>query len=44
MHDESYKGPQGNDHWRGVVVKNEVVDGEYDIMKISLDYLLRKYL
>ena len=44
MHDEPYKGPQGNGHWRGVVVKNEVSDGTYDIMKISLNYLLRKYL
>jgi len=44
MHDEDYKGPQGNSHWRGVVVKNEVQDGEYDIMKVSIDYLLRKYL
>lgn len=44
MHDEPYKGPQGNNHWRGVVVKNDVRDGEYDIMKISMDYLLRKYL
>lgn len=43
-HDENYKTPQGNHHWRGVVVKNEVRDGSYDIMKISLDYLLRKYL
>ena len=44
MHDENYKGPQGNKHWRGVVVKNDVRNGEYDIMKISLDYLLRRYL
>lgn len=44
MHDEKYKGPQGNSHWRGVVVKNDVHDGQYDIMKISLDYLLRAYL
>ena len=44
MHDEPYKGPQGNDHWRGVIVKNEVRDGTYDLMKVSLDYLLRKYL
>lgn len=44
MHDEDYKGPQGNNHWRGVVVKNDVRNGEYDIMKISMDYLLRKYL
>ena len=43
-HDEDYKGPYGNHHWRGVVVKNEVRDGEYDIMKVSLDYLLGKYL
>ena len=43
QHDEEYKGPQGNAHWRGVVVKNEVRDGEYDIMKVSLDYLLRRY-
>lgn len=44
MHDEPYKGPQGNSHWRGVVVKHEVDDGEYDIMKVSLNFLLRKYL
>jgi hypothetical protein len=44
MHDEKYKGPYGNHHWRGVIVKNEVRDGEYDIMKVSLDYLIRKYL
>ena len=44
QHDEDYKGPYGNHHWRGVVVKNDVKSGEYDIMKISLDYLLRKYL
>lgn len=44
MHHEDYKGPDGNNHWRGVVVKNEVRDGTYDIMKISLDYLLRRYL
>jgi hypothetical protein len=44
MHDEDYKGPQGNSHWRGVIVKNEVRDGHYDLCKVSLDYLLRKYL
>ena len=43
-HDEDYKGPQGNRHWRGVIVKNEVRDGEYDIMKVSIDFLLGKYL
>ncbi len=43
-HDEDYKGPYGNHHWRGVIVKNEVKDGEYDIMKISLNYLVENYL
>jgi hypothetical protein len=44
LHDEDYKGPYGNHHWRGIIVKHEVCDGEYDIMKVSLDYLLRRYL
>lgn len=43
LHDERYKGRQGNHHWRGVVVKHEVRNGVYDIMRVSLDYLCRKY-
>jgi hypothetical protein len=43
QHDEPYKGHQGNHHWRGVIMKHEVKDGQYDIMKVSLNYLLRKY-
>jgi len=43
QHDEPYK-KGSNHHWRGVVVKNEVHDGTYDIMKVSLNYLLRRYL
>ena len=30
-HDEHYKGPQGNNHWRGFAVLNNVVDGDYDL-------------
>jgi hypothetical protein len=44
MHDEDYMSFQGNHHWRGVVMKNEVADGEYDPCFVSLDFLLRKYL
>ncbi len=44
QHDEDYMGPQGMDYWRGVVYKHEVHDGEYDIMPVSLNYLLRKWL
>lgn len=43
LHDEHYKGPQGNGHWRGIVVKNEVYEGGYDPNFVSLDYLCREY-
>ncbi len=42
-HDEDYMGPQGNNHWRGLVHLHEVNDGEFDEMFVSLDYLGRKY-
>jgi hypothetical protein len=42
-HDEDYMGHQGNKHWRGVVFLNEVVDGSFDEMFISLDFLGKKY-
>lgn len=43
LHEEEYRGAQGQRHWRGVVVLNEVSGGEYDIMTLSLRYLCRKY-
>lgn len=43
MHDESYKGPQGNEHWRGIIIKHQVENGSYDTMFVSLDYLCRRY-
>jgi hypothetical protein len=43
LHDERYLGPQGNTHWRGIVVCHEVQDGSYDPMFVSLDYLCRRY-
>lgn len=43
QHDEDYKGPQGNHHWRGIVVLNGVKDGSADPMPLSLDYLCRSY-
>lgn len=42
-HEEQYKGPQGNRHWRGIVVQHEVKDGAYDPMFVSLDFLKRKF-
>lgn len=43
LHDEDYKGKTGNTSWRGIIMKHEVFDGNYDIMEVSLDYLCRKY-
>lgn len=44
QHDEDYLGPQGNaETWRGCWVLNEVQNGVYDEMPISMDYLRRKY-
>lgn len=43
LHEENYRGAQGQRHWRGIVVLNEVEDGEYDIMPLSLRYLCKKY-
>lgn len=42
LHDEPYKG-MANSHWRGVVVLNEVVEGQFCEMPLTLDYLCRKY-
>ena len=42
-HDEDYMGPQGNKHWRGILVLHEVNDGAFDLMPVSLNYLEKKY-
>lgn len=42
-HDEEYMGPQGNKHWRGILVLNDVKDGGFELMPVSLDYLKRRY-
>lgn len=43
LHYEGYRGPQANNEWRGIIVKNAVKDGEYDIMPLSLDYLKTRF-
>lgn len=42
-HEESYLGPQGNEHWRGMLMCYEVNDGQFDEGFISLNYLKSKY-
>jgi|GEM_PF-1246552 len=40
---EHYRGPQAASEWRGLVVLNEVAEGNADIMQVSLGYLRRKF-
>jgi hypothetical protein len=42
-HDEDYLGPQGNKHWRGILMLNDVDNGAFDLMPVSLNYLKKKY-
>jgi hypothetical protein len=44
QHDEDYKGPQANIHYRGCAMLHEVNDGNYNLMELSLDYLRREWL
>lgn len=43
LHNEDYKGYQGNAHWRGVVMCHQVHDGSYSPMFVDLSYLCLRY-
>jgi hypothetical protein len=43
LHDESYMDQLSNRHWRGLLVMNEVNDGHFDELFLSIEYLQRKY-
>lgn len=43
QHDEEYLGPLANVCWRGIVMLNEVRDGQFDEMFVSLGYLRRRH-
>jgi len=43
LHDEEYKGPQANAHWRGIIILNNVEAGAADLITVSLEYLCRRY-
>lgn len=42
LHREEYRGPHQR-HWRGILVLNEVRDGEFDLTEVSLGFLCRHY-
>lgn len=39
LHDEDYRGEQGNSHWRGIIHKRNVAAGNFNPEFISIDYL-----
>jgi hypothetical protein len=41
-HDEDYLGRQGNNHWRGALMLNDVNNGDFDIMPLRLKYLVER--
>ncbi len=43
LHSEDYMDQLSNKHWRGLLVLNEVNDGHFDEMLLSIQYLERKY-
>lgn len=43
QHQEDYKGPQGNHHWRGIIACHEVGGGTYDLMEVSIDFLRNRF-
>lgn len=43
QHDEDYLGHQGNNSWRGIWLLNEVDDGGFDELPVSLNYLKERY-
>ena len=43
LHDETYLNHQTNEVWRGIWMLNEVNDGAFDEMPVSLSFLREKY-
>lgn len=43
QHDENYLNPQTNEVWHGVWMLNDVDDGSFDEMPVSMSYLRKKY-
>lgn len=43
QHSEGYLSPQGNHHWRGILMLCDVKQGNFNLCEVSLDYLRKKY-
>jgi hypothetical protein len=43
LHAETYRGPQAQTEWRGILVLHNVQGGDYNLMEVDLSYLCRRY-
>ena len=43
LHNEEYRGPQGTNEWRGILVAYNVNGGDFDLKEVSLASLCRRY-
>ena len=41
--DQGYLNPQTNNSWRGIWMLNEVKDGSFDLLPVSINFLREKY-
>jgi hypothetical protein len=39
-----YLGPQGNQHWNGVLMLYGVEDGQFNMIPVPLEYLKERYV
>lgn len=44
LHDEGYRGYQGNENWRGLIYKTNVRDGRYSPTFFDIEDMLENYL
>ena len=43
LHDEDYKGAQGNGHWRGLLMLKNAKKGNYDLQEFNMAGLKDRY-
>ena len=43
LHDEEYKGAQGNGHWRGALMLRNVCEGNFDLREFRIETLKESY-
>jgi hypothetical protein len=43
QYEERYMGPQAGHHWRGVVYKHDVRNGDYDLEMMHISRLMKEY-